>query len=106
MNFFITDRQKEKDVDWVYKTAEIDKFWMRELSDLINHGGETIKIRMANGNKIEGTLTGVNMEYLQINNSIKVLLDNVRFIYVGVKHKKTTQKKRISRNSKKDKKNG
>lgn len=93
MNFFITDKQKEKDIDWIYKTAKIDEFWKKELSELINHGGETIKIRRTNGNKIEGTLTGVNMEYLQINNSIKVLLDNVRFIFIDNKNKKNDNRK-------------
>jgi small nuclear ribonucleoprotein (snRNP)-like protein len=91
MNFFITDKQKKQDVDWIYKAKEIDKFWQRELSDLIDYGGETIRIRMANGNKIKGTLTGVNMEYLQINNSLKVSLDKVRFIFIDGKDKKKRQ---------------
>ena len=97
MNFFITDKQKEQDIDWIYKASKIDELWKRELAELINHGGETIKIRMTNGNKIEGTLTGVNMEYLQINNSIKVQLDNVRFIYVSGKNKKTTSKNKTNK---------
>ena len=87
IDFFITDKDmkkhKEKVIDWAYKIGEIDKFWIQELEELINYGGENIVIRLSNGNKIKGILSGVNMDYIELNGSIKIILDNINSIYIG-----------------------
>jgi small nuclear ribonucleoprotein (snRNP)-like protein len=100
MDFYLDDIEeysKEDIIDWQAKLDAIDEFWIHELRELMNYGGHQIWIYLHNGHRVKGILTGVNMDYIELNNSIRYFLDNIRDVVV---HGKNDNKKKINEKKK------
>jgi hypothetical protein len=75
-------RRKKELVDWVKRSKKIDKFWRYELRKIIAHGGDVIKIKTEDGKRASGMLTGVHWQYLELNNSERIPLDDISMVFV------------------------
>ncbi len=71
------EKQYDEIIDWTYKTDMIDRFMLESLSDLVQLGGSDLLIYKEDGTKIGGKLTGVNVLYLELDELLRIPLDEV-----------------------------
>ncbi len=75
-------KKAQEIAEWSYRYNQIENFFVREFRDLIDHGGKNVTLVMNNGNKINGILTLVSYQYLQLNSSLRFPFDDICAIFL------------------------
>lgn len=88
MNFYLdytqdeVQQKKQEILDFTQLNNKIFEFWLQECEELLNYGGKNIIIKLSNGNQVKGVLSGISLEDIEINNSLRFNFDDVDCIVV------------------------
>jgi len=69
-------------IDWSAKTKAMDEFLKDTMNELVDCCGCDVIILNDKGHSIMGTLTGVHMSYVQINDSIHIPIDDITSLII------------------------